>query len=110
MWVPAYNEFFAHRFPALSKDAAQWIVDTGKVYGVGVDGPSVDPGQSTTYEVHGRLSKANMYILENVALNGTTLPPRGFKLVIQPVKIVGGTGGPVRILAFKNNPFELLRS
>lgn len=87
----------------MSIDAAQWIVNTGKVYGVGVDGPSVDPGWSTTYEVHGVLSKANLYNLENVALNGTTLPPRGFKLVIQPVKIVGGTGGPVRILAFTKN-------
>ncbi|KAL5235368.1 hypothetical protein ACI65C_002778 [Semiaphis heraclei] len=92
-----------YRFPGLSIDAAQWIVNTGKVYGVGVDGPSVDPGWSTTYEVHGVLSKANLYNLENVALNGTTLPPRGFKLVIQPVKIVGGTGGPVRILAFTKN-------
>lgn len=94
------------RFPGLSKDAAQWIVDSGKVYGVGVDGPSVDPGQSTTYSVHGVLSKANLYNLENVALNGTTLPPRGFKLVIQPVKIDGGTGGPVRILAFTRDAFE----
>lgn len=96
-----------YRFPGLSKDAAQWIVDSGKVYGVGVDGPSVDPGgQSTTYSVHGVLSKANLYNLENVALNGTTLPPRGFKLVIQPVKIDGGTGGPVRILAFTRDAFE----
>ncbi|KAE9531964.1 hypothetical protein AGLY_010166 [Aphis glycines] len=95
-----------YRFPGLSEDAAQWIVDSGKVYGVGVDGPSVDPGQSTTYSVHGILSKANLYNLENVALNGTTLPPRGFKLVIQPVKIDGGTGGPVRILAFTRNAFE----
>ncbi|XP_060876535.1 isatin hydrolase-like [Metopolophium dirhodum] len=97
-----------YRFPGLSRDAAQWIVDSGKVYGVGVDGPSVDPGRSTTYGVHGVLSKANLYNLENVALNGTTLPPRGFKLVVQPVKIVGGTGGPVRILAFTNDPFKLL--
>jgi len=102
-----YNrEFVARRFPGLSRDAAQWIVDSGKVYGVGVDGPSVDPGRSTTFEAHGVLSKANLYNLENVALNGTTLPPRGFKLVIQPVKIVDGTGGPVRILAFTNNPFK----
>jgi len=94
------------RFPGLSKDAAQWIVDSGKVYGVGVDSPSVDPGSCMTYDAHGVLSKANLYNLENVALNGTILPPRGFKLIVQPIKIEGGTGGPVRILAFTNNAFE----
>lgn len=93
-------------FPGLSKDAAQWIVDSKKVYGLGVDGPSVDPGISTSFDVHRILSKANIYNLENVALNGTTLPPKGFKLIIQPIKIIGGTGAPCRILAFTNNTFE----
>jgi len=93
-------------FPGLSKDAAQWIVNSKKVFGLGVDGPSVDPGNSTSSDVHRILSKANLYNLENVALNGTTLPSRGFKLIIQPIKIVGGTGGPCRILAFTNNAFE----
>jgi len=90
----------------LSKDAAQWIVDSGKVYGVGVDGPSVDPGNVTTYEAHGVLSKANLFNLENVALNGTKLPSKGFKLVVQPIKIGGGTGGPVRILALADGEFS----
>ncbi|XP_022178607.1 uncharacterized protein LOC111039399 isoform X1 [Myzus persicae] len=93
-------------FPGLSKEAAQWIVDCKKVFGIGVDGPSVDPGISKSSDVHKILSKANLYNLENVALNGTTLPPKGFKLIIQPIKIIGGTGGPCRILAFTNNTFE----
>ncbi|XP_025413965.1 uncharacterized protein LOC112686063 isoform X2 [Sipha flava] len=94
------------RFPGLSKDAAQWIVDSGKVYGLGVDGPSVDPGNSKSYDVHRILSKANIYNLENVALNGTILPSKGFKLIIQPIKIMEGTGAPCRILAFTKNTFE----
>ncbi|XP_050432643.1 isatin hydrolase-like [Adelges cooleyi] len=90
----------AERFPGISAPAAQWIVNTGKVYGVGVDGPSVDPGRSKDFEVHRTITKANMYILENVALNGTRLPSRGFKLIAQPFKFLDGTGGPCRILAF----------
>jgi len=73
---------------------------------LGVDGPSVDPGSSASYDVHKILARAGLYNLENVALNGTALPPRGFKLIVQPIKIVGGTGGPCRILAFTNNAFE----
>lgn len=87
----------------MSKDAAQWIVHSGKIYGLGVDGPSVDPGSSESKYVHKILAKANLYNLENVALNGTLLPSKGFKLIIQPIKITGGTGGPCRILAFTNN-------
>lgn len=93
-------------FPGLSKEAAQWIVDSKKVFGVGVDSPSVDAGSSTSFDVHKILSKANIYNLENVALNGTTLPSKGFKLIMQPIKIIGGTGGPCRILAFTNNTLE----
>jgi len=74
------------------------------VYGVGVDGPSVDPGDTVLYDAHKIFAKANVYNLENVALNGTTLPSKGFKLVIQPVKIAKGTGAPTRILAFTNDP------
>jgi len=95
-----------NRFPGLGGDAAQWIADSGKVYGVGVDVPSIDQGASTKFEAHVILAKAGLYNLENVALNGTVLPPRGFKLVVQPIKIVGGTGGPARILAFTKNAFE----
>lgn len=97
---------YAFRFPGLSKDAAQWIVNSGKVYGVGVDGPSVDPGVTKSYDAHRILAKASLYNLENVALNGTVLPPKGFKLIVQPIKIMEGTGGPCRILAFTNNSFE----
>ncbi|XP_060833795.1 isatin hydrolase-like [Rhopalosiphum padi] len=93
-------------FPGLSKEAAQWIVDSKKVFGIGVDGPSVDAGRTTTSDVHKIVSKANIYNLENVAINGTTLPSKGFKLIIQPIKIIGGTGAPCRILAFTNNTLD----
>lgn len=98
--------FFIFRFPGLSASAAKWIADSGKVYGVGVDGPSVDSGTNDKFSAHKILAKANLYNLENVALNGTTLPPKGFKLIVQPVKILEGTGAPCRILAFTNNSFE----
>lgn len=98
--------FRVFRFPGLAMDAARWIVDSGRVYGLGVDGPSVDPGGSASFDVHRVLAEANVYGLENVALNGTALPPKGFKLIVQPIKIVGGTGGPCRILALTNNALE----
>jgi kynurenine formamidase len=41
---------------------------------------------------------ADRYGLENIA-NLDQLPPKGATLVSLPIKIKGGTGGPVRIMA-----------
>lgn len=55
-------------FLGLSKEAAEWIVDSGKFYGVGVDTPSIDPGNTTDYFAHTHLSKHGLYNLENVKI------------------------------------------
>jgi kynurenine formamidase len=48
--------------------------------------------------VHQIINGANLYGLENVA-NLEKVPPKGAILVALPIKIRGGTGGPVRIIA-----------
>jgi kynurenine formamidase len=48
--------------------------------------------------VHQIINGANLYGLENVA-NLEKVPPTGAILVALPIKIRGGTGGPVRIIA-----------
>ena len=45
------------------------------------------------------LFEANVPALENVA-HLEELPARGFDVVALPMKIRGGSGGPVRIVAF----------
>jgi kynurenine formamidase len=47
---------------------------------------------------HRVLTGANLYGLENVA-NLERLPATGATLIALPMKIRGGTGGPVRIVA-----------
>ena len=64
--------------------------------GIGVDTPSVDPGAADGFPVHGIVNGAGLYHLENVA-NVEGLPEAGAYLIVAPVKIEGGTGGPVRI-------------
>lgn len=72
-----------------------------QVVGVGVDGPSVDPGYDPKFPSHVALCKAGIYILENMAII-SPLPPK-FKMIIAPMKIAGGTGGPTRVLALPLN-------
>jgi kynurenine formamidase len=65
---------------------------------VGIDTPSIDHGPSRDFIVHQILNGADLYGLENVA-HLDKLPPKGATLIALPMKIKGGTGGPVRIIA-----------
>jgi kynurenine formamidase len=86
-------------FPGFSKEAAEFLVQNRRIAGVGLDTPSMDYGPSQDFPVHQIINGANLYGLENVT-NLDKLPPVGATLIALPVKIKGGTGGPVRILAF----------
>lgn len=85
------------RFPGLSREAAEWLVRR-KISGVGIDTASIDPGSSKDFLAHRILNGAGIYALENVA-NLERVPAKGATLVALPMKIQGGTGGPVRIIA-----------
>jgi kynurenine formamidase len=84
-------------FPGLSPEAAQVLVDRG-VDGVGIDTASLDYGQSKDFKAHQILNGAGIYGLENVA-NLEKVPAVGATILALPVKIRGGSGGPVRIIA-----------
>jgi len=83
-------------FPGLSEAAARLLVER-KVAGVGIDTASIDYGKSKDFGVHRALYPANIFGLENVA-HLEKLPARGAWLMALPVKVKGGTGGPVRIV------------
>jgi kynurenine formamidase len=85
-------------FPGLHPDAAAWLADQRRVHAVGLDTPSIDYGQSTTFASHVALFARNVPALENVA-NLHLLPEQEFTIVALPMKIKGGSGGPVRIIA-----------
>jgi len=86
-------------FPGLDPATAQWLVDNRSIRGVGLDTPSIDYGQSQTFESHRILAGRNILIFENVA-HLDAIPPTGALLIAAPMKIRGGSGAPVRLLAF----------
>lgn len=86
-------------FPGLHPDAARWLVASRQVKAVGIDTPSIDYGQSTLFESHRVLFDRNIPALENLA-NLDALPAKDFFVVALPMKIKGGTGGPLRAVAF----------
>ena len=85
-------------FPGLAPPAAQWLVDHRAPNAVGIDTASIDHGQSTHFESHVTLCKHNVPAFENVA-NLDELPAEGVLVMALPMKIAGGSGGPLRIAA-----------
>lgn len=86
-------------FPGLAPEAARWLVDNRRIDAFGLDTPSIDYGQSTDFRSHVILYSENIPGFENVA-NLDQLPPVGSYVVALPMKIEGGSGGPLRIVAY----------
>ena len=85
-------------FPGLHPETAAWLVRERHVKAVGIDTASIDYGQSTKFATHVALLSQNVPVFENLA-NLHDLPDRGFEVIALPMKIAGGTGGPLRIIA-----------
>lgn len=86
-------------FPGLDPAAAAWLAEERKIDAIGIDTASIDRGQSTLFESHVKLFSAGIPAFENVA-HLDALPSSGFLVVALPMKIAGGSGGPLRIVAW----------
>ena len=87
-------------FPGLDPEAARWLTQNRSIKAIGLDTASIDYGQSTLFESHRILFEKNIPAFENVA-NLDQLPVKGFSVIALPMKIKGGSGGPLRIVAFR---------
>lgn len=88
-------------FPGFSVEAVKFLLDR-KVSGLGCDTLSVDYGASSDYPVHHLGLGAGLYNLENLA-DLSKLPETGAFLIVAPIKLEGGSGGPVRVFALLSN-------
>jgi kynurenine formamidase len=85
-------------FPGVHPDAAAYLAKDRKIAGLGIDTPSVDYGPSAKFETHHLTMPLNVFHIENAA-SLTTLPAKGFTIVVAPIKLAGGSGGPTRVFA-----------
>lgn len=77
-------------------DASRALIERG-ISAVGFDGPSADPVDTTTYDLHRIWLSAGRLILENVNNLGQ-LPERA-QIVVAPMKVARANGAPARIFA-----------
>lgn len=85
-------------FPGISEAAAKALV-ARRIAAVGIDTASIDHGPSQSFIAHQVLMGADIPAFENLtALD--QLPPRGAVVIALPMKITGGSGGPLRAIAW----------
>lgn len=85
-------------FPGFGEEAARVLVEERGVAALGVDVASIDYGQSADFPVHRLAMARNVPGLENLA-NLDELPATGAVVIALPMKIRGGSGGPLRAIA-----------
>jgi len=85
-------------FPGIHPRAAEWLGKQRKIKSLGIDTASIDHGPSTHFETHRALFSENIPAFENLA-NLERLPNKGFTILALPMKIKGGSGAPLRIIA-----------
>jgi kynurenine formamidase len=85
-------------FPSYGAEAARLLVEDRGVAALGIDTASIDYGRSTDFQVHRIAAARNVPGFENLT-NLDQLPARGGLVVALPMKIEGGSGGPLRAIA-----------
>lgn len=87
-------------FPGWSGQAVAFLTGERTVVGIGVDTPSLDPGNSTDFLAHVNALQAGLYGMENLANLGT-VPAVGTVAVLGGPKHLNASGGPVRAMAIE---------
>jgi len=84
-------------FPGFSAEAVRYLISK-RISGIGADAMSVDAGDSTDYSVHTLALGSDLYQLENLS-DLSDVPEDGALLIVAPIKLEGGSGGPCRVFA-----------
>jgi len=85
-------------FPGFGSEATHFLLSERQIAGVGIDTHGVDSGQDTTFATNRLVLKQPRLVLENLT-NLDQLPAIGTTLVIGILRLLGGSGSPVAVLA-----------
>ena len=88
--------------PGISREAAEFLTIQRNILGVGVETVGTDAGMAGTFDppfpnhniMHGS-GKLGLTSLTNL----DQLPEAGAVIIVLPLKIEGGSGSPVRVIA-----------
>ena len=93
--------------PGMTPECARYLATETEIAGVGVETVGTDAGQAFRFDppfpAHSYLLGNGKYGVTQLQ-NLSQLPTTGALLVVAPLKIVGGSGSPARVLAMVTTP------
>jgi arylformamidase len=92
------KDYYMINNPGLSLDAAEFLV-SNRVNAVAIDGPSIDRGVDNNFNIHRTLLSKDIPIIENLCNLEALSSVKSFTLIVNPLKLVGASGSPVRAIA-----------
>ncbi len=92
------DEGGTQHYPGFSQEATDFLIFQRNIAGIGVDTLSLDPGNSTTFDVHVSFLGSGRWGMENLA-NLNQIPPTGAVAFVGAPKVAAGSGGPSRVMA-----------
>ena len=98
-WAAGWGAF-DERYVALTRDAAQWVVERG-IRLIGIDHLSIEQFDDGG-ETHRILMRAGVVILEGLNLHG--IDPGAYTLVAAPIRLAGTEAAPARALLIDAAP------
>ena len=87
-------------FLEFTHDATKWLIEKRKIVGIGTECPDIELSQKGQVKI--LLAKHGLYSVVQMA-NLKSLPERGFNILVAPLKLRHGSGGPTRIYAILNH-------
>ena len=88
--------------PGFAKACSEFLARERDVLGVGVETVGTDAGQAGTFDPpfpnHSTMHGAGKFGITSL-INLDQLPPTGAVVIAAPLKIVGGSGSPLRVIA-----------
>jgi kynurenine formamidase len=88
--------------PGMSVECARWVAEASPLQGIGVETIGTDAGAAHSFDppfpCHSFLLGNGKYGLAQLQ-NLDLLPPTGVVVIAAPLRIVGGSGSPVRVVA-----------
>ena len=88
--------------PGLAKETSTLLAQERNILGLGVETVGTDAGQAATFDPpfpnHYLMHGSGKFCLASLS-NLDQLPPTGAVVIAAPLKIVGGSGSPLRVIA-----------
>jgi kynurenine formamidase/alkylation response protein AidB-like acyl-CoA dehydrogenase len=88
----------AMHFPGFGVDAIELLIQKRNIAGIGIDTHGVDGGKDTSFTINRLVLDKPRIVLENLT-NLEKLPSTGIKVVIGILRLRGGSGSPVSVVA-----------